>query len=129
MRAAPSPLVVGWVDAQPPAEVWLTSITAAELRYGVARLPAGRRRNAIQKAVAALLDEDFFARILPFDADSSVAYGLLAAERERSGNPMGMADCQIAAICRSKGASLATRNIKDFIGTGVELVDPWHNTR
>lgn len=127
LRSTPAPQVVAWVDAQDARVVTLTSITVAELRYGVARLPEGARRDLLATAVEGLLLEDFRGIALPFDAAAAAHYAEIVAARERGGRPIGMADGQIAAICRANGARLATRNGRDFETTGVEVLDPWRH--
>ncbi|MGH3396924.1 MAG: type II toxin-antitoxin system VapC family toxin, partial [Streptosporangiaceae bacterium] len=114
-----------WLDALDSSEVGTTAITAAELWYGVTRLPAGRRRTELTEAVRGLLEDDFGQRVAPFDAVAAQVYGLVVTDREQSGRPIGVADAQIGAVCRGLGATLATRNTKDFEGTGVDLVNPW----
>lgn len=125
MRAAPEPGVTGWVDSLDVSDIFLTAVTAAELMYGVARLPNGRRRRELRAQVDGLLAEDFRDRILPFDAPAATHYADIVADRERSGLQISMADGQIAAICRNWNAGLATRNVSDFVDTGVELINPW----
>jgi predicted nucleic acid-binding protein len=124
-RPDPDPGVLAWLDALDADEVGTTAITAAELWHGVIRLPAGRRRTELTEAVRSLLEEDFEQRIAPFDATAARVYGAVVTNRERAGRPIGMADAQIAAVCQVVGATLATRNTKDFEGTGVALVNPW----
>ncbi len=125
MRHAPDAAVVTWVDACPPDDVFLTAVTAAELRYGAARLPDGRRRRELMELVGQLLTEDFEGRVLPFDDAAALHYAELVVARDRAGRPISMADAQIAATCRRFDARLATRNFDDFAGTGVAVVDPW----
>ena len=125
MRRAPAPAVLEWVDAQPADDLWITAITVAEVFYGIARLPEGVRKTALRDAAASMLAEDFAERVLAFDAQAAVGYADVVTEREAAGRPIGMADGQIAAICRSHRARLATRNLRDFEGTGVALLDPW----
>lgn len=125
MRAQPNPAVVAWLDAQAPGELWLTSIVAAELMHGVARLPDGARKRQLAQAMQAMLEEDFAARVLPFDLGSASVYADLCAQRERAGLPIAMADAQIAAVCLAHGAVLATRNRAHFEGLGFTVVDPW----
>jgi toxin FitB len=125
MRAQPDPHVVEWVDQQRGAELFLTAITVSELLYGVARLPAGRRKTQLAKHVEALIAEDFDHRVAPFDETAAVHYADITSKRERSGRAISMADAQIAATCRSYGAILATRNTADFADTGLVIVDPW----
>lgn len=128
MRSAAEPRVARWVDSFPATDVVLTAVTSAELLYGIARLPEGRRRRELHDAIKGLLEEDFAGQVLPFDAAASAHYAQIATGRERSGRPISMPDAQIAAICRSWGARLATRNVADFVGTGVEAIDPWTTT-
>jgi predicted nucleic acid-binding protein len=125
MRPAPEPGVTRWVDSLDVSDILLTAVTAAELLYGVARLPDGRRRRELRAMVDGLLAEDFRDRILPFDALAATHYADIVADRERSGLQISMADGQIAAICRNWNAGLATRNVSDFVDTGVELINPW----
>jgi predicted nucleic acid-binding protein len=79
----------------------------------------------LSEAIRGLLEDDLGARVEPFDASSAVHYAALVSDRERAGRPIGIADAQIAAICRKLGATLATRNTDDFEATGIELVNPW----
>lgn len=125
MGPAPEPGVTSWVDSFDVSDILLTAVTAAELMYGVARLPNGRRRRELRAKVDGLLAEDFRGRILPFDALAATHYADVVADRERSGLQISMADGQIAAICRNWNAGLATRNVSDFVDTGVELINPW----
>lgn len=126
MKPRPTPCVVAWIDEQPADEVYLTAVTTAELRYAVARLPPGRRKTDLADRVRAAIEEDFAGRVLPFDDEAAACYADLVVERERTGVAIGMADAQIAAICRTFAADLATRNTKDFAHTGIEVIDPWH---
>lgn len=128
MRRTPEPRVVGWVDAFAPADVFVTAVTAAELMYGVARLPEGRRRQQLVAKVGLLLHEDFNEQVLPFDGLAAAAYADIVASRERAGRPISMADAQIAAICCRWSAGLATRNVADFVDVGVRVVNPWSLT-
>jgi toxin FitB len=125
IRATPDPNVRAWVNSRPSTQIATTAITAAELYYGVARLPVGQRRQQLAVAVSALLNQALRGRIVPFDERAARRYADVIARREHAGRPIEALDAQIAAICRELGAVLATRNIKDFEETGVELVDPW----
>lgn len=124
-RPEPRERVIDWLDSLPAAEVSITAVTAAELSYGIARLPAGRRKSALQATIEGLLEEDFRGRVEPFDLIAANYYGSIVAEREAVGRPISVADAQVAAICRKLNAALATRNTKDFERTGLELIDPW----
>jgi predicted nucleic acid-binding protein len=124
-RQVPDTGVLSWLDSLDISDVATTAVTAEELRYGVARLPEGHRKRELTVVIRGILSEDFHGRVLPFDDRASVRYADIVAGRERIGRPIGVADAQIAAICRDVGAILATRNTADFEETGVELIDPW----
>lgn len=125
LRPQPSIAVLAWLDAQVANELWLTSTIAAELMFGVARLPDGARKQRLALAVSAMLDADFAERVLPFDLAAASVYAELLASRERAGQSLAMADAQIASVCLVHGAVLATRNEKDFVGLGLTIVNPW----
>lgn len=116
--------IVAWLDGVPEL-VCLTSITAAELRLGAALLPAGRRRGRLQQEIEAMLTEDFADAVLAFDEPASEAYAAVVADRRRLGRPISVSDAQIAAICLSRDATLATRNVRDFDDIGLTVIDPW----
>jgi toxin FitB len=126
VRPQPHAGVVAWLDSLDAAATTTTAITVAELLYGVSRLPRGRRREQLTEAVRAQIEDDLAGRVEPFDAAAAVHYASLVSSREQAGRPIGVADGQIAAICRKLGATLATRDVDDFEGTGVELLNPWH---
>lgn len=123
LRERPDPGVLEWLEAN-VASAALTAVTIAELRYGVARLPVGRRRTALEGAVSELIASVGDAA-LPFDAVAATEYASLRREREAMGRPISVEDGMIAGICRAHGAALATRNISDFDGVGLTLIDPW----
>lgn len=124
-RTNPEANVVAWLDSLPAADVATTAITSAELLYGVARLPDGRRRAALAETMAALISEDFRGRVESFDNLAAEQYAAVVVGREKKGRPISMADAQIAAICRVHSATLATRNTGDFTDTGIDLINPW----
>lgn len=125
MRTQPAPPVLDWVNAQPADRLWLCSVVVAELLYGIARLPDGTRKRQLAVAVEGLILEDFAGRTLPFDLEAAAAYAQLVVRREAGGQPIAMADAQIGAICLAQGATLATRNTRDFAGLNLNLVNPW----
>ena len=129
MRPAPTASVTGWIAEHDADEMYLTAVSEAELLFGVAILPAGRRRYALEAAMSRWLYLGFVERILPFDSAAAQAYREIAAIRREAGRPIGEADCQIAAISRSRDAALVTRNVRDFEGADVEVVDPWTDGR
>ena len=125
MLPSPSARVIEWVVQQAATSLFLTTVSEAELRYGVEILPIGRRRDRLLTAIEGMLREDFAGRILPFDSSAARSYAVIGASRRAAGLTINHADCQIAAIARSVGASVATRDIGDFEYCGVDLIDPW----
>ncbi len=125
MRERPNPQVLGWMDNQFTGNLFVTSVTEAEIRTGIAILPEGERQRGLAAAAERLFGVFFAERILPFDSDAAQAYAMLAAARRAAGRPTSQADCQIAAVARSVGASIVTRNARDFSGAGIDIVDPW----
>ena len=125
MRTVPDAAVLGWLDRQPADSVWITSITLFETRFGLALLPAGRRRQVLEAAFDDLLREDLENRVLDFDSAAAIAAASLAAARQKSGRPVDMRDTQIAGIVLARRATLATRNIRHFVDLKISIIDPW----
>jgi toxin FitB len=125
----PDPSVVEWLDRQPAESVWITSITLFEARLGLALLPNGRRRQALELAFEHLLAEDLEGRVLDFDSSAAQAAAALAAGRQRNGRTVDMRDTQIAGIVIARRATLATRNVKHFADLTAEVVNPWEAKR
>lgn len=124
MRATPDPTVAAWAVNTDP-ELFVTALTIAEIRYGIARLPEGQRKQDVTGAANNVLTA-FAQRVVPFDLMAATCYGVLVAGREAIGRPISVFDAQIAAICQARSAALATRNVKDFESTGVTVIDPWN---
>jgi toxin FitB len=124
MRPEPAPGIASWVRERDRRELRTTVITLAEIRYGIARLPDGRRKQVLLAAAAEVFSA-FGDQVLPVDAAAAEHYAAIASSRERAGKPIAGFDALIAAVCRSQGAALATRNVSDFDGTGIEVLDPW----
>lgn len=125
MRPEPSAAVFAWLAKQPRAALHTTSLNKAEILYGIAALPVGRRRTALAAAAEAMFDEDFADRVLPFDAAAAVFYAEIVMTRRRRGRPIDAFDAQIAAAARVAGADIATRNIADFTDCGLTVINPW----
>lgn len=125
MKPTPDSNVLSWVDSIPTRQTAITAVTVAEILYGIGRLPNGARREKFMLAAEKIFDEDFRDRIFAFDADAAVEYTTVVVEREAVGFPISMADAQIAAVCRVHKCTLATRNVRDFEGTGIITVNPW----
>jgi toxin FitB len=129
IRTRPDPAVAAWMAARPASSLFITTITQAELLYGLELLPEGERRSGLTAAVAAILDGEFRDRVLPFDGSAAQAYATIAGGRRALGKPISAFDAQIAAIARSRGAQVATRNVGDFEDCGVKVLDPWKGSR
>jgi predicted nucleic acid-binding protein len=125
LAPSPSPAVVSWLSAQPAAAVFTTAVTEAEILYGLALLPDGRRRQALEAAVRPIFSEDLAGRVLAFDREAAASYAVIASRRRAIGRPISQFDAQIAAIAVSRGASIATRNVADFAETGAPVINPW----
>jgi len=121
----PSSAVESWVADQPTASLFTTTVTEAEILYGVRLLPDGKRRRDLLAAIEPIFWEDFAGRVLPFDREAADAYATLAVDRRQSGRPISQFDAQIAGIALSRGAAVATRNVADFEGIGLTIIDPW----
>ena len=128
MRKSPDPGVEAWVASHPVVDLYFSAVGEAELRYGVAVMPMGRRRDTLVTDIESMLGAAFDGRILPFDSGAALAYTEVASARRAIGRPVPIADCQIAAIARSRGMVMATRNVRDFADMGVDVIDPWVGT-
>lgn len=124
-RPDPAIVVINWLTGLAPSDAYLTTITEAELRYGIEMLPAGRRRERLHARNERLIQQYFVGRVLPFTRNAARSYAVIAAARKFAGQPISHPDCQIAAIAHSVGASVATRNVKDFEGCGIRVINPW----
>lgn len=125
MKPAPPARVLKWFAREPASGLFTTTITQAEILYGIELLPKGRRRTALESAVEAMFEEDFAERILPFDSNAARVFPKIAAARRASGRPLTQFDAQIASIARVHGAAVATRNTTDFDNCGVPVLNPW----
>ena len=125
MRKAPEAAVVDWLDRQPADSVWLSSITVFETRFGLALLPRGRRRNALERAFETVLTDDLANRVIDFDVVAAAAAAQLAADRQKAGRTVDLRDTLIAGIALARRATIATRNTKHFEGLDVSVISPW----
>jgi toxin FitB len=125
MRKVPERPVIEWLDRQAAESIWITSITLFEARLGLALLPKGKRRQALESAFDRLLVEDLERRILDFDQPAAEAAAQLAAGRQRAGQRIDMRDTQIAGIVIARRAEFATRNVRHFSDLNVDVINPW----
>ncbi len=125
MRPSPNAAIASWIAERATSSLHLTAVSEAELRFGLAIMPPGRRRDGLAEGLERMLRTGFANRVLPFDSAAASAYAEIAAARRAMGRPMPDADCQIAAIARSRGMAVVTRNVRDFADAGIDVIDPW----
>jgi predicted nucleic acid-binding protein len=125
MKPEPAPVVRAWMAAQSSQSLFTTSITQSEILFGLMLLPSGKRRSAFEAAAHVMFWVKFKGRILSFGSEAALNYATIASDRRQSGQPISQFDAQIAAVARSTGAALATRNVNDFEGCGINVVNPW----
>ncbi|MEX2620034.1 MAG: type II toxin-antitoxin system VapC family toxin [Egibacteraceae bacterium] len=125
LRKQPNRSVATWLASRPASSLFVTTITQAELLDGLQLLPHGQRRRDLTRAVHTILREEFRGRVLAFDGPAAEAYATLTAERRALGKPISAFDAQIAAVARSRGAHVATRNVDDFADCGIDILNPW----
>ncbi len=124
-KPAPDPGVMAWVGSLPGNDIFTTAITRGELLFGLHCMPEGRRRSDLLQKLTALFQQKLAGHVLPYDSEAADAYAELVAIRRAQGRPIEQSDAMIASIARSRGAALATRNMRDFDGCGIFLIDPW----
>jgi predicted nucleic acid-binding protein len=125
LKAAPEPAVLAWFAQHRAESLFVSAVTQAEMTLGARLLPKGRRRDNLERAIQAMFDEDFAGRTLPFDSFTVAPYVDIVSARRAAGRPISQFDAQIAASALVHGACLATRNVSDFEGCGLQLVNPW----
>jgi predicted nucleic acid-binding protein len=118
-------MVLDWLAAHDPSELFTTTLTLAEILYGLELLPSGKRRAHLEEQAEILFREYFTGRILPFDGAAARAFSTIAATSDRAGRPMSRLDAMIAATAKCHRAALATRNVTDFEHCGIEVINPW----
>ena len=123
-RSDPDPTVLAFLRRQPQAALFTCSVCEAEVRYGLARMPVGRRRNELARRIAVLF-AGFADRILPFDSTAAARYATIRIRRQSDGKPIPVLDAMIAATALAYGVAIATRNVNDFARCGIRVVDPW----
>jgi len=128
MRPKPSARLVEWIAQQPAADLFTTTITEAEIFYGIELLGKGKRRDGLLAAAEGMFNEDFAGRVLGFESDAARHFARIAAHRRAVGKPISHAGAQIAAIARAHGAKLATGNGLDFADCSIVVLDPWHTS-
>lgn len=126
IRTVPNPRVYSWFHQQRTGDRYITAVSLAEMMSGILLMPVGRKREALQSAASSLLSA-FESHVIAFDEYAAMLYGEVLVARKVAGRPIGIPDAMIAAICLQQGATLATRNTKDFLHTGVDLIDPWED--
>ncbi|HTI02400.1 MAG TPA: type II toxin-antitoxin system VapC family toxin [Acidisoma sp.] len=128
MLTEPDPVVVRWLDRLDPALVWTTSVNVFEIRYGLARRVDGRKTRQLEEAFDALIREDLEGRVAPLDHAAAEAAGILTARRTAAGRSVDFRDTLIAGIAIANKATLATGNVRHFVGLEIRVSDPWRDT-
>lgn len=126
MRPEPNPDVLGWLNSQVIDTLYLSSVTFAELMFGIRVLPIGARRERLAGALDGLLSL-FPGRMLPFDQEAARRYADMAVAGQKAGRPLSVADGYIAATAAAHGFAVASRNVRHFASTGVDLINPWRD--
>lgn len=126
MKPIPDKLVINWMDNQKSSHLFITTITIAEISYGLHALPEGKRRNFLINSFDKAIMTAFIGRILTFDELSAHQYGKIMSARKELGQPLGVPDGQIASIASRHGAMIATRNIRDFLNCGLQVINPFN---
>ena len=125
MRSVPSPEVMAWLDERPKHDLYVTAVTQAEILTGIAFLPGGRKRSELAEAAEYAFNNLFSGRVLTFDSAAARAYADITSARRSAGKPISQFDGQIAAIARSRSMTVATRNVSDYQGCGITVINPW----
>lgn len=125
LRPVPEHSVLAWLANQPRASLFTTAVTRGEILYGIQLLSDGKRRRGLWDAAKKIFDEDFAGHVLSFDSEAADMYAEISASRRTAGKPISQFDAMIVAMARSRGASLATRNVKDFDDCGTDIINPW----
>jgi hypothetical protein len=125
LRERPDAVVSAWLDSHPEEDLWTTSVVLAELLSGVEMMPSGRKQKGLRDAIEKMISEDFRGQILTFNLPAARQYAQILAARRKIGRPIREMDAQIAAIANVHGATLATRDVDDFAGCNLAVVNPW----
>ena len=125
MRTSPDPAVEAWIADHPVEDLFFSAVGESELLYGATIMPTSQRRETLYSDIESMLQAAFENRIVPFDSRAARAYAVIAAKCRFSGRATAAADCQIAAIARSRGMAVATRNVWAFEEMGIDVLNPW----
>ena len=125
VRPVPDPNVMKWFDDQDAYTLYLSAVVEAELRRGTALLPFGQRRNRLIAEIDTMIEDEFEGKVLPFERSAACEFAYIYADRSASGRQISFSDCLIAATARAHEAAVATRDVNDFEGCGIEVINPW----
>jgi predicted nucleic acid-binding protein len=127
MRPGPPETVIDWLNRQETVTLYISTITIAEIGYGLWSLPEGKRRRSLEDRFEKFVAEGFEQRILDFDRRAAHLYGEVMGRRKTMGRPLAVLDGQIASIARAYDMTIATRNVRDFEECGLEIVNPFED--
>lgn len=125
MKTSPTPSVISWIDSQEATQLFITTITIAEISYGITALPDGNRKRILEDSFDNVLKAAFTHRILSFDEQAAQAYGKVMGHRKLLGRPLSIPDGQIAAIAIVHDSAIATRNVRGFADCDLEIINPF----
>jgi toxin FitB len=129
LRPKPSPQILAWFERQSREEIFTTTVSRAEILYGIQLLPKSRKRQRLLGAAQEIFDRDLEDHVLSFDGAAADHYADIAVRRRKAGKPISQFDAIIASITASHRATLATRNFRDFEGCGIKIENPWADER
>ena len=129
LRERPDAVAAAWLDSHPEEDLWTSSVVLAQLLSGVEMMPSGRKQKALREAIEDMIVEDFRGQVLTFNLPAARQYAHILAARRKIGRPIREMDAQIAAIARVHGATLATRDVDDFAGCDLTVVNPWESKK
>ena len=127
LKLAPDPVAVDWLNRQKTENLFLASVSYAELLTGAQKLPTGRRKDTLLQKIDQIVSATFGPRILPFGHEEAIQYSLLVPRANKAGFMISIADAQIAAIAASRSFTVATRDTKPFIAAGIPVINPWQS--
>jgi predicted nucleic acid-binding protein len=129
LKAKADPAVAAWFDAQVLETLYLSTVSVAEIRFGISALPEGKRKDGLRVSMEERVLPLFRSRILCFDLEAAEACAVVRMRARAAGNGIGTADSYIAAIATARGLMVATRDIEPFKAVGVPVINPWERAR
>lgn len=124
-KPAPDPVVAGWIRLSPKRRIYISAISKAEMLFGLAVMPQGKRKMALATAIRSFLVDELKTPILAFGEKEAELYADIASNMRKMGRSAGQSDAQIASIASSHGLVIVTRNVRHFANCGIDVLNPW----